>query len=224
VVVIAVVLLLSLAAGGLLRALGVSVTIPESIALFDVIDTIGPLMLSLILVVLYWQLFDVQSFQARIQEKQQAIEGQQIRPYIIIEDSHHHDGEETQRVKASNFGQAPATDLSLVIISEVDSEMKTIGFRRFTRDEGGYNGWSGLGNFLRPGDKYVQFIAQYPTIDWKLFSSQEGEEVPIVLALRYADITGEEYHYLFRMATILPQDEMKLANISWDYPPRSSYS
>lgn len=74
--------------GGVLIVMGISVRMSQEISIFDLTNIIGPLLFSLMLVILYWQLYDIQKHQTEIQEDQRSIQAQHIRPYIVIEDSH----------------------------------------------------------------------------------------------------------------------------------------
>jgi len=73
-----------------LYSVGTTVTIPDTITIFNLIDIFGPLLFSLLIALIYWQLYDVQkseadipSQQKEIQSRQRRIEAQQNRPALV---------------------------------------------------------------------------------------------------------------------------------------------
>lgn len=226
---IALAIVFALGIGGLLILLETTLEIPESVLLFDLINIFAPLLFSLLVALIYWQLYDVQKFETRIlsdqkdiQERQRRIEAQQLRPYVVVEDAHQMPNDEKIWAKVSNFGHAPATNISLAIRAKVGEEVMTVGARRFRREEEGYNGFVGLGNFLRPDDEYIQFHARYPDLNWHPIGYEIHDSLAIEAGLEYTDITDEDYFYPLQRSEVKPGNKPEYKNIAWDWVRHSN--
>lgn len=103
-------------------------TIPESVKLLRVIEIIGSLMLTALLIILYFSMFRVQGKQGDIQEQQADIMEQQeelmeaeIQPIIDINENNISASEGTLSIPISNYGNGIAKNLRLLILIEPDS-------------------------------------------------------------------------------------------------------
>jgi hypothetical protein len=207
--------------GIFIYSIGTKITVPDTVKVFDLIDVFGPLLFSFLVALIYWQLYDVQKAessilnqQKEIQNRQRKIEAQQNRPYVVVEDTHEMPDERKVLVKASNFGPAPATNLSLTV--RADENEQTVGARRLRRNEDGYSGYEGLGDFLRPDDEYIQFHVRYPDLNWLSFESQGQSSVVVKAGLEYTDIMDEEYFYPLQRAEVIPKNKTQYPSISWE--------
>lgn len=207
-----------------LIALGVDIVVPTVYSVFGLINIFGPLLFSALLALIYWELYEVQrseteimNDQSAIQKRQQQIEAQQLRPYVVVEDTHDMTGERKKLTTVSNFGLAPATDVSLEVRMINDGTVYTIGHRRLRRNEDGYEGYLGLGDFLKPGEEYVQFHVRYPKLRWSRLQDEYDGKITIYSGMKYTDITEREYFNEFQQAEIDPQFEPTYREISWDH-------
>lgn len=221
---LALAIVFALGIGALLILLETSVETPESVQIFDLVNIFAPLLFSLLVALIYWQLYDVQKFETRIlsdqkdiQERQRRIEAQQLRPYVVVEDAHESSDDEIVWVKTSNFGHAPATNISLAVRVKVGEEVNKIGARRTRREEDGYNGFIGLGDFLRPDDEYVQFRVEYPDLNWYSMESEIPESLTLVAGLEYTDITDEVYFYPLQRSEVEPTNKPEYKDIEWEW-------
>ncbi len=84
------------------------------------------------------------------------------RPYLTCEDSHiYPDGDFD--FKLSNIGDAPAEDIKGVI--RIRDDGRIIGRRRAKRYGDEYNGYTGRGDYLHPGEENVVFKFSQPNLE-----------------------------------------------------------
>lgn len=210
--------------GAVLSYQGIPVTIPKTIGIIKLIDIFVPLVFSLLIAILYWQLVEVQqdeteifAQQRTIQQKQRKIEEQQNRPYVVVEDAHYHHGERSFWAKASNFGPAPATNISFGVRLVTPESTEWISSNRMARESDEYNGFVGLGDFLRPDDEYISFKAEYPQIDWPSHITGEYDTIVAQAGLKYNDIREVNYFHELWEAELSQPAPTNFEDITWEF-------
>lgn len=212
----------SLATGWVLKQSGIYIQVPDSVEMFSLIEILGSLLFSLLAALIYWELYDVQSQQSGIikeqkdiQDQQREIQSRQNRPYVVVEDSHRIPQDERLQVNLSNFGPAPATNISFLALTADTDSPAVLGVKRANRDEEGYDGWVGLGDFLKPGEEYVSFSSGEPDLNWSAVT--EESEVSVFAGFKYNDISDKDYVQFLLHAEVDPTVKPDFSDISWSF-------
>jgi len=132
------------------------------------------------------------------------------RPHITCEDSHlYPDGD--LDFTLSNIGDAPAERIECVV--RIRDDKRIIGRRRATRHGKEYNGYSGLGDYLHPGEENVLFKFSQPELEVadKLGENYSNEVIELCYSYDFEDGNREMEPLWEAEIEISPQME----SISW---------
>lgn len=111
------------------------------------------------------------------------------RPYIVCEDTHLYPGGDFD-FKLSNIGDAPAENIRGII--RIKNSGEIIGERRAERHNDDYNGYTGLGDHLHPGEENVIFKFPIPNIEIKMEITEEYSKETIELCYSYEFEDGNQ--------------------------------
>lgn len=132
------------------------------------------------------------------------------RPYITCEDSHLYPGGDFD-FKLSNIGDAPAEDIEGVI--RIRDDGRIIGRRRAKRHGKEYNGYTGLGDYLHPGEENVIFKFPQPNLEIsdKMAEDYSREVIELCYSYDFEDGNREVEPLWEAEVQISPQ----ISSISW---------